>query len=316
MTGRAGDAISLFMQSLLDSRQLLAFSTLARVGSFTLAARELHLTQSAVSHAMKALEEDVGCRLFERAARRVSLTPAGEQLSRHVGRIMEEMTAARASLDTHSVWGQGRLRVGASTTACQYILPAVLREFKQSFPRCAISIEPGDHTRQLELIGGNQVDLAIMLAPSGRRELAFVPLFEDELHFVASSALAPGRRLARAALADQTLILYNKASFTFRLVSQYFREEGLPLGHFIELGSMDAIKELVKIGLGVGVLAPWVVRAELESGALVSFPLGRRQLSRHWGVVHRKDRRLSLGEETFIGLCRTVTENFGETTDD
>ena len=304
------------MPALLDSRQLLAFATLARVGSFTLTARELHLTQSAVSHAMKALEEEVGCRLFERTARSVLLTPAGEQLLQHVTRIIEEMAAARAGLDTHSVWGQGRLRVGASTTACQYILPAVLREFKQSFPRCAISVEPGDHTRQLDLISGNQVDLAIMLAPSGRRDLAFVPLFEDELRLVASPALAPTRRQARAAIAEQTLILYNKTSFTFRLVSQYFREEGLPLGHFIELGSMDAIKELVKIGLGVGVLASWVVRAELESGALVSFPLGRRQLNRRWGVAHRKDRRLSLGEETFIGLCRTVTENFGEPADD
>ena len=305
------------MSNLLDSRQLLAFATLARVGSFTLAARELHLTQSAVSHAIKALEEEVGCRLFERAARRVTLTPAGEQLLDHVNRIMAEMAAARSGLDSHSVWGQGRLRIGASTTACQYILPAVLREFKESFPRCAISVEPGDQNRQLDLLGGNHVDLAILLAPSGRRELTFVPLFEDELHFVASpsSPVANGRQ-SRAALADQTLILYNKTSFTFRLVSQYFREEGLPLGHFIELGSIEAIKELVKIGLGVGVLAPWVVRSELESGALVSFPLGRRRLQRRWGVAHRKDRRLSLGEETFIGLCRTVTENFGERTDE
>jgi DNA-binding transcriptional LysR family regulator len=75
---------------------------------------------------------------------------------------------------------------------------------------------------------------------------------------------------------------------------------------------MDAIKELVKVGLGVGVLAPWVARAELESGALVSLPLGKRKLRRRWGVGHLRGRRLSLGEETFVGLCQTVTEGFAQ----
>lgn len=75
---------------------------------------------------------------------------------------------------------------------------------------------------------------------------------------------------------------------------------------------MEAIKEFVKIGLGVGVLAPWIVRHELESGALVAFPLGHQSLRRKWGVAHLRGRRPSLGEETFIGLCRSVTEDFGE----
>jgi DNA-binding transcriptional LysR family regulator len=302
------------MSDLFDSRQLLALVTLARAGSFTRAAQELHLTQSAVSHAIKALEEDVGCRLFERSARRVFLTPAGEKFHAHAKRILAGMAGARADLDTLSVWDGGRLRIGASTTACQYILPTVLREFRQSFPNCEISIEPGDHARQMELLADKQVDLAIMLAPAGQKELAFVPLFEDELRLVAAPPhpWVGLRRGGGGAIADQTMILYNKASFTFRLVSQYFREENMPLERVIELGSMDAIKELVKIGVGVGVLASWVMRAELENGALASFPLGRRRLRRRWGLAYRKGRRLSLAEETFTGLCRTVTENFGQ----
>jgi DNA-binding transcriptional LysR family regulator len=106
---------------------------------------------------------------------------------------------------------------------------------------------------------------------------------------------------------EHTLILYNHTSYTFRLVKDYFRTEDLPLTNILELGSMEAIKELVKIGLGVGVLAPWVARQELASGALVSLPLGRRKLRRRWGVGHLRGRRLSLGEETFVGLCQTVT---------
>ena len=114
----------------LDTRQLRAFATLARRGSFTLAAKELHLSQSAVSHSMKSLEVDLGCRLFDRMSKRVSLTQAGEQLLQHADRILQEMSTARESINQLSKWGHGRLRVGASTTACQYILPEVLSEFK------------------------------------------------------------------------------------------------------------------------------------------------------------------------------------------
>lgn len=88
------------MTPILDSRKLLAFTTLAHVGSFTLAARELHLTQSAISHAIKSLEDDLEVRLFERLGRRVTLTPAGEQLLAHAQKILAEMRTARADLES------------------------------------------------------------------------------------------------------------------------------------------------------------------------------------------------------------------------
>src|SRR5882762_2824663 len=109
----------------LDSRQLRAFATLARTGSFTLAAKELYLSQSAVSHSMKALEQDVGCRLLDRMGKKVMLTQAGEHLLQHAEKILQEMSSARASLEQLGKWGHGRLRIGASTTACHYILPTV-----------------------------------------------------------------------------------------------------------------------------------------------------------------------------------------------
>ena len=83
----------------------------------------------------------------------------------------------------------------------------------------------------------------------------------------------------------------------------------------IELGSMEAIKELVKIGMGAGVLAPWIAREELAKGALVSLPLGKRKLKRRWGVSFLKGRKLPLAEETFAGLCEAVTQDFGRVTE-
>lgn len=303
------------MKPTLDSRQLHAFAALARRGSFTLAAKDLFLTQSAVSHAIKALEDDVGCRLLDRVGRRVLLTQAGEQFLRHTEKILREMEQARAGLDTLTKWGHGRLRVGASTTACQHILPTVLREFRQSYPKCVIRIEPGDHSQQLELLRAGQIDLALIIEPPGPalNEVTFVPLFQDELRFLVAP-LHPWAKLGRApreTIEAETLVLYNKASHTFRLVTEYFREEKIALTNTIELGSMEAIKELVKIGIGVGVLAPWIARAELESGSLVSLPLGPRKLRRRWGVTHLKGRRLALAEETFVGLCVSVSELLG-----
>ena len=198
----------------LDSRQLAAFAALARCQSFTRAAKELFLTQSAISHAIKALEVEVGSRLVDRAGRRVLLTQAGEQFLRHAEKILREMDAARAGLDALARWGHGRLRVGASTTACQYLLPTVLREFKLSFPKAVITIEPGDHAQQVDLLESNRIDLAIMLEPETTSDLDFISLFEDELCFLSSPmhAWAATGRVDRESLPAETFIHYNKTS--------------------------------------------------------------------------------------------------------
>jgi len=121
-------------------------------------------------------------------------------------------------------------------------------------------------------------------------------------------------RVARDEIPRQHYVLYNKNSYTFRVVEEYFRAEDMVLNTIIEFGSMESIKELVKLGLGVSILAPWIAQKELQEKSLVSLPLGRRKLKRTWGILHWRGRRLSLAEETFIGLCRTVTEELAQKT--
>ena len=296
------------MNAPLDSRQLRAFCVLARTGSFTQTARELHLTQSGISHSMKALENDIGCRLLDRLGKKVVLTQAGEQLLHHSKKILLEMTAARETLGHLGKWGKGRLRLGASTTACQHIIPPVLREFKESFPEHAITIEPGDTPELVDALLHQRIDLALSLA-SSEPQLEFHPLFTDELHFI-MAALHPwakAGRVERAEIPRQNYILYNKHSITFRLITEYFRRQQMVLNTVIELGSMEATKELVKLGIGVSILAPWIARKEIEDGSLVALPLGRRKLQRRWGILHWQGKRLNLAEETFIGLCESAT---------
>jgi DNA-binding transcriptional LysR family regulator len=296
------------MNNPLDSRQVRAFCVLARTGSFTQTARELHLTQSGISHSMKALEGDVGCRLLDRLGKKVVLTQAGEQFLAHATKILQEMENARESLAHLGKWGRGRLRLGVSTTACQHLIPPVLREFKESFPDHAIMIEPGDTPEMVAALLRHKIDLALSLEPDKEPQLEFHPLFTDELHFIVS-ALHPwvkAGRGEREEIPKQSYILYNKKSVTFRIVEEYFRREQMVLNTVIELGSMEATKELVKLGVGVSILAPWIAKKEIEEGSLVALPLGRRKLERRWGILHWRGKRLNLAEETFIGLCEAA----------
>jgi len=268
----------------------------------------LHLTQSGVSHSMKALERETGCRLLDRLGKKVALTQAGEQLLHHATRILQEMENAQAALAHLGKWGRGRLRLGASTTACQYLIPPVLREFKESFPEHAITIEPGDTPALVPLVLGHRIDLALSLEPDSEAQIHFHPLFTDHLHFVvgAQHPWARNGAVQRSEIPRQNYILYNQHSITFRLITEFFRREQMALNTVIELGSMDATKELVKLGLGVSILAPWIARKEIEEGSLVALPLGRRKLERRWGILHWHGKRLNLAEETFIGLCESA----------
>ena len=300
------------MKDPLDSRQLRAFATLARTGSFTRTARELHLSQSAISHSMKALERQVSCRLLDKVGKTIMLTQAGEQLLVHAHKILAEMETARDRLSELGKWGHGRLRISTSTTACHYILPPVLREFKESFPQCIIHIEPGDTPSALELLRQHRVDLALTLEPREESVFEFRALFEDELLFLLSPThpWARAGKIARDQITRQRFILYTRSSYHHRLIDDYFHEEDMLLPTSIELGNMEAIKELVKLGLGVSILAGWVARKELAEGSLCALPLGNANLNAGGVSFLRKGQRLTLAIETFIGLCKSVVENF------
>jgi len=218
---------------------------------------------------------------------------------------------ARDSLTNLGKWGRGRLRIGSSITACQYVIPAVLREFKESFPEHAITIEPGDTRDLVDSLLHRRVDLALCIEPAKENQLESHRLFTDELVFIVSAMhpWAQSKKVVRAEIPRQNYILYRKSSVTSTLIEDYFREEDVVLNTVIEVGSMEATKELVKLGLGISILAPWIARKELEEGSLVQLPLGRRTLSRHWSILHWQNKRLNLAEETFIGLCRAFCQN-------
>lgn len=300
------------MNNPIDSRQLRAFVSLAKHGSFTVAAKELCLTQSAVSHSMRALEEDLGCRLFDRLGKKILLSLAGEQLLPHADEILKQMEKARAGVTKLSQWGQTRLRVAASTTACQYILPGVLRDFQKMFPNVQLSIEPGDTSYAIDLLDQKEIDCAICLEPEREERFEFRPLFSDELLFLvgADHPWAKQGRVERNEIPNQNYVLYNKGTYTFELIERYFRNEQISFNTVIELRSMEAIKELVKVGIGISILAPWVAEKEIADRSLSAFPLGKRKLKRQWGVLHWRNPNLPLPLTQFMEACSRACLRF------
>ena len=292
----------------LDTRQLQVFEMLADTGSFTAAAKKMFLTQSAVSHSMKSLEEDLACSLFRRQGKKATLTEAGERLLEVARPVLRSMEEARAELDGFDRYGSGRLRLGASAKSCQFLLPPILRRFREEFPRCRFEVKSADTPRCLEMLRENEVDLSITLEPDKTAEVKFVPWFSDELRVVVppSHPWAEKGWMNREDLHEQNFILYNKGSYTFRLIMEYLKGEGVRLSSFMELSSVEATKELIKVGVGIGILATWAVEKEVEAGELVIVRPARRKLARVWGLSAAKGRKLNEAELAFTRIGEEV----------
>ena len=285
------------------------FLAVAEKGSVVQAAKQLHLTPSAVSHGLKGLESDLGCRLFDRAAKRILLNQAGEQLMADIRQPLSALDTAEESIKRLGKWGQTRLRIGASLTSTQYLLPGVIRELKKNFANLTIQIETGDMPEMLPLLRANKVDLALGMEPEDQSGLDIRQVFRDELLFMFSSThpWSDARSVTRDDVRKQPLILYRRSSYTTQLVEKYFQEQDLVPSTMMEIASIEAIKELVKLNLGVSVLAPWTADKELARGTLKMRPLSGQPLRRKWVIASIAGRRLSLMEETFSRLCRNVS---------
>lgn len=297
-----------------DVHHLRVFVAVAENLSFTRAAERLFLTQSAVSHQVLRLERELGAPLFRRQGRAISLLPAGEALLPHARRILAAMREADAVVRQAIRADAGSLRIGASSAACQYIIPEALGEFRESFPNYSLSIIPADSPVTIEKLLDGSIDLGIVIKPERSRSLQCHSLFTDELGFVVSP-LHPWARTGkvdRAELPAQRLVLYGRQSSTFRLVERYLTRAGAPLRDWIELGEIGAIKELVKLGLGISMLASWIIRDELQEKSLRFLRAPGGGVRRTWCVAAAAGRDLSVAEQTFIGLCEAVGKRISD----
>jgi DNA-binding transcriptional LysR family regulator len=290
----------------METRLLRIFCAVAENGSLVTAAAKLHLTPSALSHALKHLEAQLGCRLFDRAGKRMILNQAGEQFLSRIRPPLAALDEAAESLKRLAKWGQTKLRIGAAASICQYMLPAVIRELKKSHDKIELQVESGDTLELVQMLQTRKVDLGIGLAPENSSGLELRGIFRDELMFVfaPSHPWSTCKTISREDLSRQPLILYQRSSVTARLVADYFKQFGVVPSNIMEIGNIEAIKELVKLNLGVSVLAPWTADREVARGKLKLRPLGGKAITREWVMMGLAGRRLGLPEEIFCKLCR------------
>jgi DNA-binding transcriptional LysR family regulator len=289
-----------------ETRHLVAFTTVLETGGFTRAAEALNLTQSALSHQIKTLEEQLGVEVFARIGKRTVLTQAGELLLKHATVVLRELEEACQALLELRDPGRGRLRISAAGYSCYLLLPRILEEFKGAYPHVELSVSADYTGEAVQHLLEGILDVAILVAPPPVRGLAFEPLAKDELFVIvpAEHPWAKRRRVRWAELATQVLIIYNKASQTHQLLMRQLAEEGISAPETMEVREAEAVIEMVKVGLGIAVQPPWVVHADLQARRLVALPLGRKGLKRSWAIAYVQSRQLPPYGQTFVRICR------------
>jgi DNA-binding transcriptional LysR family regulator len=270
----------------MDARRLEVFRAVAGQRSFTRAALELHLSQSAVSQQVAALESELGGPLFDRSRRRVRLTPAGAALLDRADALLGGFAEARRAVAAARGAVEGDLRVSASLTIGTYVLPAPLARLGRRHPALRLQVTIDNSERVVAALRSGAADVGFIEDEADRAGIAVTPVRDDELVLVAPA----GHRLAAFAevpleeLAAEPVVVREPGSGTRRVAEQHLRAAGLEtLRVAAELSHIEAIKAAVEAGLGVAILSRSTLRKELALGTLVARPLAgvpiRRRLS-------------------------------------
>jgi DNA-binding transcriptional LysR family regulator len=269
----------------LNLDQLEAFAAVVDLGSFSAAAARLNLTQPAVSFQIRQLERRLGVRLVERIGRRAQPTAAGRELIPHIRRIETTVASAVEAVADHAQGVAGRVRIGSGETACIYMLPPLLSELRRRFPLLEIIVRTGNSPDILRALEDNALDAALVTLPAPGRMFAVDKLLDDEIVAVFPPGFPTPAPVSPAALAELPVLLYEPGGNNRRVIDDWFRQAEIALKPVMELGSIEAIKQLVAAGLGCALL-PLMA---LSNGSLTPHSLAPR-LYREIGLVVRRDK--------------------------
>ena len=290
---------------MLATKELLIFKTIVEVESFTGAGRRLSLSQSAISQHMRALERQVGRPLLSRVGHRVRLTPAGEVLLGCAEQVLGKIDEAQRALAEDGEGRGGVLRMGTSGAACHHLLPRVLKEFRDRFPKLALQVTSGHSRLTVTRIVSRELDLGLITLPVEAKRLRITQLGRDELIAIVPPLhpWAGRRRVQAGAFVGQPLVLYERHGNTTDLILRFLLEEGVFPRVAMEIDHLEAMKEMVRIGLGVAIVPQWAVRKELTDGVLAPVTLGKTGLSRAWGLAYLEHPQQPATLKAFVRLC-------------
>lgn len=293
----------------LDIRHLNLLVAVSEEKSVTKAGERLHLSQSALSHQLRDLEERLGTPLFHRLNKRMVLTQAGERLLLSAKDVLEELKRAEHDVAQMAAHKRGTLRLSTECYTCYHWLPEKLKEFSRRYPDVDVKIVVEATHQPLQALLNGKLDLAVVSDRPKDKRLVYLPLFRDELVVIMppDHPLAAKSYLSAKDFADQHLFLYvePKDSDLFRLL---LNPAGVTPKRVSQLMLTEAIIEMVKAGLGISVLARWSVSEPLAAGKLAARPLTRNGLHRYWSAALLKNDFIPAYLPAFVSLLAEDSE--------
>jgi DNA-binding transcriptional LysR family regulator len=273
----------------LENFRLKVFRTVAEHLNFRKAAEHLFLTQPAVTLQVKALEYDLGIRLFDRAGNRVSLTPQGSLLLGYATKIAAVVSELEQKLGGEDGKVSGELLLGASTTIAQYVLPRLLGAFLDEHPRVQFSLHSGNTGEIVQLILDGGLSLGLIEGPARDRGIHTELFMQDELVLILPPSYESDH-MSRSELLASNLLMREQGSGSRRVVEIALEKSDLKLKSFkkvMNLDSTEAIKSAVEAGLGVGFVSRWAISKELELGALKVAQVPGLTVVRQFSLISR-----------------------------
>ena len=291
----------------LELRHLRTIRAIHEEGGLARAAERLCITQSALSHQIKALEEQAGVALFVRRSKPLKLSPAGRRLLALAEEVLPRVAALEAEFSDLREGSAGRLHIAMECHACFDWLMPVLDLFRRAWPEVDLDIRPGLAFGALEALEHQQVDLVISSDPEEIAGIEFVPLFDYEPRFVASAAnpLAARPFIEAADFADQTLITYPMDRERLDVFSELLLPERIEPRAVRQVELTEMILLHVASNRGVAVLPDWVLREVRRDGDYITRPLTRHGLTRRlYGAIRAEEREKPYMAH-MLRLCRS-----------
>ena len=287
--------------------QYRIFYAVAKAGNISRAAKELYISQPAISKSISKLKDSLNTVLFTRNSRGVQLTDEGQVLFEHTRDAFEELAKGEQELKRIREFNMGHIRIGVSNTLCRFIMVKYLKGFIEQYPHIKITIESQPTTQTLSMLEQQRIDIGLVVEQKSAKSMNFIPVMDIEDIFVATPSYLENLRLREGADTDVfqsgNLMLLDKNNITRHYIDDYMAVNEIVANNLLEVTTMDLLIEFARIGLGIGCVIKEFVKEDLDSGRLAQLKLDTPIHKRTVGFLWQSS-RTSKALDTFIRFCK------------
>lgn len=294
------------MAKALNLLSLQVFVEVVRLGSFTAAAQRLDLSQPAVSFHIRTLEDRFGVPLLERTGRTVTPTVAGAELLSHARTVTDALTATNQAMARFGHEPGGTLRIGTGTTFCMAVLPAVIRQVRETLPSLRLEVTTATTPAIVRGLEDDRFDAGIVTVPARSRVVQVTPVLEDEVILLAPKTASLPARLTPEVVARLQPMAFEPLGMTRKLIDDWFANAGVSFQPTVSLGSVEAIRDLVAMDLAPALLSRLALGEASRNQATKASSL-TPPLRRTLGIATRTDRPHGAALDAFEAAVRTAS---------